>query len=907
MSDLVGNPEDCFLASRLIVVFASGGNVLESRIASMLPNLALGTSTLGSKFKPIPPAASSAPQPGSNYSATQATTKSATEDNSDERAATPVMDEQEEETKEATPPRAKTPEKSKPVTTASTATLKTNPIDFLSQLLTKTTKSSSSSNFLHSLSLLTNTVKSQYQQKQSQSEASSLSDQPKSMMDSSYTTAPVSDNASQVSVAPSPVEAPLTSSWSGWQMNAAHPPLPPGATPDQPPPPLPLGVSPAYPPPQMPPQPTSPLGTPYPAPPSTGYQPHGSEGYNPVTTPGTYTAPGTQPFPVASRPPTQPAPPEFIDPSLPPPPPTTQFQSAGQQQFPTSPDLAPPQPPMQVLGPRPGFPPTGEPKSFNPTAAVQQLLFSYGGARNPPPPQQGQTPTYPPTSRPWDQPPPGPPPEPSPTSRFPPPSADPYGPWSSVQKSEPQSAPIGPPQVSTVGPSNQFPGASPYRTWPPVQPQQDSNNQPPQDTSPGTGKSFTPWDQPDKYPDQWEQPDMELESPPPEPEPAPNQPHTGKTPAKGILRNRSSLREVQLVDETNDTAANNDYSPGYGGRPLIGMATGDRIPVGILKKPSYSSGPKKPPTDIVSTDQPTDVQSEFIAKLKRKTGGGNLVVPPVMSHDNGGFRNNFSHGRDHSNLTTVQLRENQVEQPDPNVHNVILEEVQEAEPGDYDPETAFGGHGAEYAEQEDLYQEVGEANVGENEPEATYEEGGPVDHREELRRQFENIGGQFGNIGGQFENVGGQFENHGEIGEPISTIGVLGDRESRSSMDMDLESLEENQPPEHVENQAPEYIENQPPEHVENQMPEVEKHEPPPVESVIERHMPHEGPHGDHWEYEKRNEPWRASHDWGAPRRPPRPRFDNFRPREPFSPYHRPYSDRPRGPRPRNFNPRHWY
>ena len=439
---------------------------------------------------------------------------------------------------------------------------------------------------------------------------------------------------------------------------------------------------------------------------------------------------------------------------------------------------------------------------------------------------------------------------------------------------------------------------------------------------------------------------MDLESPPPESENAPNQPHPGQAPAKGILRNRSSLREVQLVDETNNTAANDEFSPGYGGRLPIGMSTGERIPVGILKKPSYSPVLKKPPTDIISTDQPTDVQSEFIAKLKRKTGGGNLVVPPVMSHDNAGFRNNFSHGRDHSNLTTVHLRENRVEHepPNPNIHNIILEEVHE--PEDYDPETAFEHQGEEYGtnqeEQESSYQGGGDANFGENEqsgefqelaeePEATFEEGEHIDHREELRRQFENIGGQFENIGGQFENIGGQFENQAEIGEPISTIGVLGDRESRSSMDMDLESLEENQPPEHIENQAPEYIENQapeyienqapeyienqPPEHVENQMQEVEKHEPP-VESTVERHMPHEGPQGDHWEFDKRNDrTWRASQDWGGPKypprerfhRPPRPRFDNFRPREPFSPYHRPYSDRSRGPRPRSFNPRPFY
>ena len=893
--------------------------MLESRIASMLPNLALGTSTLGSKFKPIPPAVSSAPQPVLSYTAPQPT-KSAMEDNSDERAATPVMDEQEDDEtpKEATPPRAETPERPKPATTSANVTLKTNPIDFLSQLLTKTTKSSSSSNFLHSLSLLTNTVKSQYQHKQQQSEASSVSDQAKSMMDSSFTTAPLSDNTSPVSVAPSPVEAPLTSTWSGWQINAAHPPLPPQPSPDQPPPPLPnvpLGALPAYRP-QMPPQPTSPLGTPYQAPPSSGYQPHGTDGFNPVTTPGTYTAPGSQPYQVASS---QPTGSDFIDPSLPPPPPTTQFQPAVPQQFPASPEPVPPRPTMQNLGPRSGFPPLGETKGYNPTTAFQQLLFSYGGARNPPPPQQGQNQGYTQSTRPWDQPPPGPPPEPSPPTQnqyqpakpygqweqaepqppaeqAPPPS-DSYDPWSPiVQKSEPQPSPMDPSQVSNAGPLRQFPAPSPYGTWASIESQQDSNDQPPQGASANTEKAYTPWDQPDKYPDQWEQPDMELESPPPEPERDPDQPHPAPAPAKGILRNRSSLREVQLVDDTMNTAATDEFTPESGGRLPIGMPSGERIPVGILKKPSYSPAIKKPPTDIITADQPTDVQSEFIAKLKRKTGGGNLVVPPVMSQDhNTGLRNNFSHGRDHSNLTTVQLRENKVEYkpPNPNIHSVILEEVEESE--EYDPETTFDHNGENFGrneeEQESSYQGGGDADFGENEqsggfqefakePVASFEGGGHFDHQEQLS--------------------GGQFESQAQIGEPISTIGVVGDRESRSSndMDMDLESLEENQPPEQFD----------------NQMTEVEGHEPLAA-SEIEGHMPHEGPQGDHWEFDKRREHnWQDRHprqeNWRPKfppqerfQRPPRPRFDNFRPREPFSPYHRPFHDRFRGPRPRNFNP----
>lgn len=933
--------------------FSLSGNVLESRIASMLPNLALGNSTLGSKFKPIPPVTTTAPplvqsypapQPVQSYTAQPV--KSNIDDNSDERAATPVMDEQEEEEKEPTPPpRVRTPEKPKPVTPAST-TLKTNPIDFLSQLLTKTTKSSSSSNFLHSLSLLTNTVKSQYQQKQQQSEASSVSDYTRNTVDSAISTvgAPVSGHTSPVSVAPSPMAAPLTSSWSGWQMNAPQPPLPPQPSPDQPPPPLPaipvatpppgprLGPrQPLFPPPQMPPQPTSPLPTPpglrfpgaanqsypsipeasqsYQVPASSGFQPRGSEAFTPVSASGTYTVPGTQPYQVAS---TQSAPPEFVDPSLPPPPPTSQpFHLAVPQRFPASPEPMPPRPQLQGLGARLGFPPSSETKVINPTTAFQQLLFSYGGSRNPPPPEsaqeqrpfsQGQPPWDPsapnrPPSRPWDQP-PGHHPEPG---------------------SAPQFQPQGPPPVSIEGPPNQFPPQDPYGPWTVVEPQQESNDQPPQGPQRETEEVYTPWSQPDKYPEQWEQPDMELESPPPEPEISrvpPVQSHSA--PAKGILRKRNSslLREVTLVDSTNTSST---VEPPPGERHPIGMPSGERIPVGILKKSHFIPGIKKPPTDIVFSDQPADVQSEFIAKLKRKTGSSNLVVPPVVSHAHSlGSRNSHSHGRQHSNLTTIEptpvhlLRDNNLPHQDPSVHKVILEEIEETRE-DYNPEDAANYQGNEHNAFEQARefgrnghnnhvssyqggekdQEGGDENVGHFEGNNDQSGG----FQQEVNKPQEHLGEPV-----HFQS-GGQFENP-QIGEPISTIGVVGDRESRSSNDMDLESLEENQPSEHV---VPE-----------NHMTEVEGPRPQEIAGHVVIQGT-EGPQGDHLEFDKRpDQNWHDRHqrpeNWHPKfqhherfHRPPRPRFDHFRPREPFSPYHRPFRERFRGPRPRNFNPYYRY
>ena len=955
---------------------------MESRIASMLPNLALGTSTLGNKFKPIPPAqpiTSSVSQPIQSYTAPQPV-KTDMEDNSDERAATPVMDEQEEE-KEPTPPRVQSPEKPKPAaTTPSTTSLKTNPIDFLSQLLTKTTKSSSSSNFLHSLSLLTNTVKSQYQQKQ-QPDVSSSSGQSNRMMDTTLSTAaPVSENSSPVSVGPSQVEAPLSSTWSGWKINAAHPPLPPQPSPDQPPPPMPavpiagpppgpglLPQQPAYP----PPQPPSPLPTPpalrfpsagnqnypnipdssqgYQVPLSSGFQPRATEAFNPASVSETFTAPGSQPYQVASS---QSDTQGYIDPSLPPPPPTSQaFQLPQRPQFPASPEPMPPRPPPptsqsfqppsqqfapspdplppspNLMGPRPGFPqpgetrpgfplqgeirpsfpppgearpsfpPPGETKGLNLTSAFNQLIFSYGGVRNPPPsePVQEQRPFVrvpapwdpsvpnPPaqhepnqgftqSSRPWDHPPPGPPPEPNsgPPNQFQPQGA--YTPWSQPDHNE-RPGP-GPAIQSVGGPPNQFP----------------------------TEEAYTPWDQPqvqvkpNEYGDQWEQPDMEIESPPPEPEAAPSPPvQNNPTPAKGILRHRnSSLREVTLVDEPN--SGTDSFTPGD--------PQGERIPVGILKKLPFSTGIKKPPTDIVQTDQPSDVQSEFIAKLKRKTGSSNLVVPPMTHVHSVNSRNTHSHGRQHSNLTTIEptpahlLTEHSVDNvhKDPNVHEMVLEEVEENNDNqEPDTEASYEGNipgGYEHnganldrseQEHEKAYQHVDEHGSGyqgsgqEHFGAYQHQQGGNV---EPLRSYQE---------GEQSQNEG-QFHTERQLGEPISTIGAAGDRDSRSSNDMDLETEEENQVPETL-----------PPQ---NRMIEIEEHHAPVIQvsqapQEVEQWQRDHRPENEWHDRREKRENWHPKFERHERYpRPHRPRFDHFRPREPFSPYHRPFHDRGRSPRP---------
>ncbi|XP_061193179.1 regulation of nuclear pre-mRNA domain-containing protein 2-like [Saccostrea echinata] len=135
--------------------YVAGPNALESRIATMIPSLPTGsvqhtpavqTGSIHHNVDPrsqLPPSADNPPV----YIPPKPTVIKVLQQEGgtptkDEGSSTPVMDE-----KEDSPPRSHQ-----------------NPIDFLTQILSKTPKASTpSSNFLQNLSLLTNTVKSQFQ------------------------------------------------------------------------------------------------------------------------------------------------------------------------------------------------------------------------------------------------------------------------------------------------------------------------------------------------------------------------------------------------------------------------------------------------------------------------------------------------------------------------------------------------------------------------------------------------------------------------------------------------------------------------------------------------------------------------------------------------------------------------
>ncbi|KAK3601074.1 hypothetical protein CHS0354_029301 [Potamilus streckersoni] len=185
----------------------SSGNILENRIASMLTSLPMvtasevfGASSIATYTPPKPASQTAIPQHQDGGSNTPL---------SDERCSTPVQDEN-QETKPL--PQAAVPMPVPP------PAVKSNPIDFLSQLLTKTTSTSSSSNFLHSLSLLTNTVKIQVTQQKAALQGNNPINQ--------VTTQP----SQIVPNVPAPVEPP--SSWAAWKaINQPQPPPPPPVPP----------------------------------------------------------------------------------------------------------------------------------------------------------------------------------------------------------------------------------------------------------------------------------------------------------------------------------------------------------------------------------------------------------------------------------------------------------------------------------------------------------------------------------------------------------------------------------------------------------------------------------------------------------------------------------------------------
>lgn len=620
-----------------------GTNILESRIATMLPNLAKGNSNMPPGMAPAgvggplhagmggpPPGGTVAPPGGMGPPADmfppqnppvkipdmytppprheQAPAQSVVKPPQtpprelvdDTGSSTPVLDEQEE--KELTPP-------PKPAPKVETKT-KTNPIDFLSQLLTKTSSSSSSSNFLQTLSLLTNTVKTQYQKKQNEDVdvAKSVEDtRAPSPNFSVGVTGSTHSGGQEFTGVPAPDPTSPTASWTGWkQVSAAqpdpssppiisqnkhqdisHPPLPQRPPPPpEPLPPQPYNLQPpspqdfSMPPPMVRPNVSqSFLNPPHPIRPNS--QPFGPN-------------PNSAPFPSAA-----PFPPQVTSSS----PFSNQPAVLSTSVEPTN------------IGPRP--PGVG----FNP--AMPYGLVPQGSgpgpmARPPPPMQVNQLPPGFMPARMELVRPPG---QPAPFMRGPAPYAPPPPPpdtgappqWQQQQQQQPpdnnsrfgnqiSSVPVSQPEW---GNQDNEPYDDPS-AWEPDE--SDSGNQ--------SGGYAHPWDQPQNYDEEEDDTEfvdeiLETSLPPP--------------PKKSILRNRmSSLREVTLVEETNTESSHvseQNNPPGNQNVTHIIPQVRDHKPAGILKRP---------PTDIKPVNSQNDnTQSEFINILKQKSGANaNLPDPP---------------------------------------------------------------------------------------------------------------------------------------------------------------------------------------------------------------------------------------------------------------------------------------
>lgn len=537
----------------------------------MLPNLARGSSSMSTSSQPpssfVVQSAPTATVP-EVYSPSQPEPPAADEMGS----STPVMDEPEE--KDATPPQ----QTDVPSSKATDSKTKTTPIDFLSQLLTKTNNSSSSSsNFLQTLSLLTNTVKSQYK-KQPEPEPEEGVANDDVAQTSPTSAAPPDMTSPAVSVGPG-------SNWGGWKpVQPSQPPLP---AQDPSSPPIIGQVKPEHPPPlpQHPPRPPEPLAAP-----PFSVQPPGQDFSLPP--PLSVAQSMSQPYrapPVPSRAPFPPRPessnsfplqavsPTVAAPMLTSPRPNMGFNQSYQFPGPVSnPEIRPPplpagQPPLGVAPP-PGFIPRPGNTWEQPPAPILQPGVPPPTPPNPPPFSKPFVPPPPPpdANNPWQQPPQQPPP--------------------------PQSQAEGFNQISSI--------PSQRGSW--GSDDQDFQRQSSWDSSGDNQQSgyAHPWDQPQDYDEDEE--DSEYV----EPEPVNTLP---PPPKKSILRNSrtSSLREISLVDESNSGAMNQGS--------VTQQSFPEVKPTGILKRPLV---------DMPHAVSQSDDQSEFINILKQKSSANLPPAPP---------------------------------------------------------------------------------------------------------------------------------------------------------------------------------------------------------------------------------------------------------------------------------------
>lgn len=539
----------------------------------MLPNLARGSSSLSTSSQPPSSFTQQPPVPTATVPEVYSPSQPEPAITDDNGSSTPVMDEPEEKASSPPPKQADVP-----VSKSSDSKTKTTPIDFLSQLLTKTNNSSSSSNFLQTLSLLTNTVKTQYNKTRTESDNS----EGNGRVEENEATSPTSAAPSSDMTSP-PVSA--SGNWSGWKpVPPSQPPLP-SQDPSSPPvigqakaePPPPLPQHPPRPPEPLPPQPFGPPSQPdfsLPPPLSVGqpvsqafipppvpssaapFPPRPETSFSHNTAPASAAAPSTRPNLGFNQ--------------------TYQFPAGGGPP-PPRPDVPPVRPPLPagqapiINIPPPNFMPRPGNTWEQPTSPVL--------APGVPPP----TPPNPPFSKPFVPPPPPPDnswqPPPQQQAAPPPPQNEGYNQISSV-----------PSQRTGWGSDNQ--DYNRENSW-----ESGGDNQ-------SSGYAH-PWDQPGNY-DEEEEDNEYMEPEPVNPLPP--------APKKSILRNSrtSSLREVTLVDETNSGVINQ----GSANQPIIQEAK----PSGILKKPPMDHGPVNPVNEG---------QSEFINILKQKSGSNLPSVPPA--------------------------------------------------------------------------------------------------------------------------------------------------------------------------------------------------------------------------------------------------------------------------------------
>ena len=533
-----------------------------------------------------------------------------------------------------------------------------NPIDFLTQILSKTTKGAQqNSNFLQNLSLLTNTVKSQFQQhkeeeQQQQPSGGVAMEESASNSPRSWSEWKAANKPPDVSV---PQQMPLSNNVPASAQGVTSEQnllssLPQGQTIQSQ-----ISAPALYSHPHVPTE--SVQSGPGPSSSALVIPPVTSQPINlPVLQSPT---PPTQPPPLSLPPQVQGFPPPVLPQNQPVLPQSQQVLPQNQQVLPQSQPVLPqsqPPPlrgPSWIVGPQNGQPAPGAPSFPQQNFAPPNPQVPQPQAPSGLPPPRFQTD---PNTASWYQqglnPPAPTPPQSSPI--WPPPAVPPgrTSPSWNQAGNMPSAPTLGQTSPTWNQPGSLPPASAP--AWPPsgnAPPPQSQNNwnAPP----PAQGRTSPDWSRPapqDRTSPPWnpQQPrqgfsgdwnQSEVNSPP-----SPKTPIL-PPPPKGILRNRreSSLKEVPITPSASDTNADSDPKP-----PMQPPS-----PVEMRNK-FLKTGHE----DFKVHGSAMDDHREFLEKLKRKTTnnkGGNLISPPVIE-DNENETFNISSvfsRKSRSNLTTI--------------------------------------------------------------------------------------------------------------------------------------------------------------------------------------------------------------------------------------------------------------